>query len=99
VALAPSAGSLHRAFRALAPEAPRLDAVTAKVVPCELPVDKFFAWTLSVLKFGNASNLTASPRGLLVVAPSAGDPLLKDPTLAPAIGCADGLPAPTTTSR
>ncbi|HWF53736.1 MAG TPA: MlaD family protein [Solirubrobacteraceae bacterium] len=96
--LAPTATALHQAFTTLVPQAPRLDRVTAKVVPCELPVDKFFAWTLSVLKFGNATNLSSSPRGLLVAGPFE-DPSLKDPTVAPVIGCADGKPAPTTTDQ
>jgi ABC-type transporter Mla subunit MlaD len=96
--LAPTAQALHGAFASLVPQAPRLDRITAKVVPCELPVDKFFAWSLSVLKFGNAANGSASPRGILV-APLAENPLLKDPTLAPTIGCADGKPAPTSTTN
>lgn len=92
--LRPTASALRLAFARLAPQAPRLDRITAKVIPCELPVDKFFAWTLSVLKFGNAANRTSSPRGILVAPASSADPLTPDPTLAPAIGCADGKPAP-----
>jgi hypothetical protein len=91
--LAPTAGALHKAFTALAPHAPRLDRISGKVIPCELPVDKFFAWTLSVLKFGNAGNGTSSPRGILV-APLSEDPTVRDPTLTPVTGCADGKPPP-----
>jgi ABC-type transporter Mla subunit MlaD len=92
--LPPTASALHTAFNTLAAQAPRLDRITAKVIPCELPVDKFFAWTLSVLKFGSASNRTSGPRGLLVVPPSSGDPTVRDPTLEPVTGCADGRPPP-----
>jgi ABC-type transporter Mla subunit MlaD len=92
--LRPTSSALQLAFARLAPQAPRLDRITAKVIPCELPVDKFFAWTLSVLKFGNAANRTSSPRGVLVAPASTADPLVPDPTLAPVIGCADGKPAP-----
>jgi hypothetical protein len=91
--LAPTSVALEAAFAKLAPQAPRLDRVTAKVIPCELPVDKFFAWTLSVLKFGNAANRSSSPRGLLTTPPSE-NPSVPDPTLAPVTGCADGKPAP-----
>ncbi|HET9074181.1 MAG TPA: MlaD family protein [Solirubrobacteraceae bacterium] len=89
-----SARALNGALTSLEPQIPRYGAVTAAIVPCELPVQKFFAWTLSVLKFDNAGNRTASPRGTTVVGPFASG--AKDPTLAPAIGCADGRPAPTT---
>ncbi|HEX4108491.1 MAG TPA: hypothetical protein VHX88_10175 [Solirubrobacteraceae bacterium] len=91
--LAPTATALHSAFNGLDPQAPRFDRITAKVVPCELPVDKFFAWTLSVFKFGNAGNRSASPRGQLVV-PLSEVSAVKDPTLEPATGCADGAPPP-----
>ncbi len=90
--LAPTARALDGAFSKLAPQAPDLNYITGKVVPCELPVDKFFAWTLSVLKYGNADNHTSSPRGVLVTGPF--EDLQKDPTLTKVIGCADGQPAP-----
>jgi phospholipid/cholesterol/gamma-HCH transport system substrate-binding protein len=96
--LAPTASALQAAFAKLLPQAPELNSITAKVVPCELPVDKFFAWTLSLLKFGNADNRTDSPRGTLVTGPFE-DPLAKDPTVSPVIGCADSQPAPTSTDQ
>ena len=89
-----SSRALNGALTSLQPQIPRYAAVSAAIVPCELPVQKFFAWTLSVLKFDNASNRTASPRGTIVAGPFATG--AKDPTISPAIGCADGKPAPTT---
>jgi hypothetical protein len=35
----------------LAHSAPRLDRVTEQVVPCELPIQKFIHWDLSVGKY------------------------------------------------
>lgn len=96
--LSPTAGALHGSFESLKPQAPRLDRITAKVVPCELAVDKFFAYTLSVLKFGNLANGSASPRGIVVTPLSMFSPTTPDPTLTPVIGCADGKPAPTSTT-
>ncbi|WP_249011611.1 MlaD family protein [Conexibacter sp. DBS9H8] len=88
-----TATALKTAFSRLLPQAPELNHVTSAIVPCELPVDKFFAWSLSLAKFDNASNLTASPRGNLTFGIfNAGT---KDPLLTPVIGCADGQPAPT----
>jgi virulence factor Mce-like protein len=60
-ALAPTAASLASAFTSLEPAAPRLDRVTAAIVPCELAVQKFFQWTPSVFKFSDAQG--AYPRG------------------------------------
>jgi virulence factor Mce-like protein len=61
--LAPASASLQSAFANLAPQLPRLDRVTARIVPCELPIQKFFQWTLSVMKLGDAYG--AFPRGTL----------------------------------
>lgn len=41
---------LQAGVRTLRPQAPRADRVTAAVVPCELAVQKFFNWTISVGK-------------------------------------------------
>jgi virulence factor Mce-like protein len=60
-ALVPTAASLRAAFSALEPIAPRLDRVTAAIVPCEPAVQKFFQWTPSVFKFSDAHG--AYPRG------------------------------------
>jgi virulence factor Mce-like protein len=58
-ALAPTASGLERAFTRLGPTAPRLDRITAAVVPCELAVQKFFHNTLSLMKFYDARGLVA----------------------------------------
>lgn len=63
-ALEPTASDLDRAFARLAPQAPRLDRITAAVVPCELAVQKFFANTISLMKFYDARGLI--PRGQTV---------------------------------
>jgi len=89
--IAPAAAALEGAARSLTPQLPRLDRVTAKVTPCERPLQKFFANTLSVLKFGNRTNLTTSPRGVIGV--SGGDLTGTRSNMVPAIGCADGRPA------
>ena len=60
-ALRPTSTALASAFAALEPAAPRLDRVTAAIVPCELAVQKFFQWTPSVFKFSDAQG--AYPRG------------------------------------
>ena len=63
-ALRPTADGLDRAFTRLQPQAPRLDSITAKVVPCEYAVQKFFANTISLMKFADARGLV--PRGQTV---------------------------------
>jgi phospholipid/cholesterol/gamma-HCH transport system substrate-binding protein len=62
--LRPTAEGLDRAFTRLQPQAPRLDRITAKVVPCEYAVSKFFHNTLSLMKFADARGLV--PRGQTV---------------------------------
>jgi ABC-type transporter Mla subunit MlaD len=57
----PLANRLHQAFTALLPQAPQFDRITAAVVPCELQVQDFFQWTLSVLKFADPGG--PFPRG------------------------------------
>jgi virulence factor Mce-like protein len=49
-ATTPLANRLSRSFSLLRPQAPQLDHVTAAILPCELAVQKFFQWTLSVSK-------------------------------------------------
>jgi ABC-type transporter Mla subunit MlaD len=89
-----TAVALKSTFNQLEPQAPQLNNITAAIVPCELYTDKFFAYTISTLKFNNAGNLTASPRGILTLGTfETGG---KDPNLSPTTGCADGNLAPTT---
>jgi ABC-type transporter Mla subunit MlaD len=59
------ATDLRAGITSLRPQAPRLDRATAAVVPCELAVDKFFNWTLSVGKFADVRG--AALRGEPVV--------------------------------
>jgi ABC-type transporter Mla subunit MlaD len=80
-ALAPTSSSLDKAFARLAPQAPRLDRITKTIVPCEFAVQKFFANTLSLMKFYDARGLI--PRGQTVDGTSA---------MAPAKSCAPGGP-------
>jgi ABC-type transporter Mla subunit MlaD len=81
-ALRPTAAGLQRDFSLLAPQAPRLDRVTAEVVPCELAVQKFFANTLSLMKFYDAHGLVA--RGQTING--------LDPNQSAAASCAPGGP-------
>jgi virulence factor Mce-like protein len=62
--LAPTSSSLAQSFDSLSPTAPRLDRITAAVVPCELAVEKFFANTLSLMKFSDSRG--GIPRGQTV---------------------------------
>lgn len=89
--LAPTAGSLQEAFERLAPQLPRADRVTQQASRCKRELQKFFAWTMSVFKFGSRGFNGSSPRGALITGADAltdGD----DPNLVPVIGCADGRP-------
>jgi ABC-type transporter Mla subunit MlaD len=89
--LAPTASALSSAFQSLEPQLPRIDRITSEITPCERRLQKFFAWTMSVFKFGNRSDRTSSPRGLLVS--SIGDASNgADPNLVPVVNCANGRP-------
>lgn len=91
--LVPTASNLDSAFTRFAPQAPRVDRITRTLIPCPRAVGKFFAWNLDMLKFGNAENLSASPRG--EVTPTSGSQgAVKGYNLVRSIGCADGRPAP-----
>jgi virulence factor Mce-like protein len=78
-ALRPTSTSLAAAFATFEPQSPRLDHVTAAIVPCELAVQKFFQWTPSVFKFSDGQG--AYPRGESVYA--------NDAQLTKAPSCAD----------
>jgi virulence factor Mce-like protein len=60
-ATTPVGRRLANTFAQLQPQAPRYDRITAAVVPCELAVQKFFAWTLSIAKFADVHGVF--PRG------------------------------------
>jgi len=57
--LRPTAAGLKSDFSLLAPQAPRLDRATTDVVPCELALQKFFANTLSLMKFSDTQGVVA----------------------------------------
>jgi ABC-type transporter Mla subunit MlaD len=82
-ALEPTAQGLQQDFSLLRPQAPRLDRITAKVVPCELAVSKFFNNTLSLMKFYDSHGIIA--RGQTVNG--------WDTNQRPAPSCAPGGPA------
>ena len=85
-ALAPVSASLKRSFESLTPQAPRLDRMTARVVPCELAIQKFFQWTLSVGKFGDAYG--AFPRGQINFGSDSAGGLVQQPGYARHRSCA-----------
>jgi phospholipid/cholesterol/gamma-HCH transport system substrate-binding protein len=93
-----TARALNASLTELEPQVPRLDTITAAILPCEFAVDKFFAYSLSTLKFNNVGNQTASPRGTLVTGALEAS-TVKDPAISPAVGCADNKPAATTGSN
>jgi hypothetical protein len=83
----PLAADLRSAFADLRPTAPRLDDMTAQIVPCELAVQKFFQWTLSVAKFYDVRG--AFPRGEDVAGVNSTGSI-PDPELRPSPSCAKG---------
>ena len=89
--LRPTSASLADAFRRFAPQASRYDRMTARLVPCELAIDKFFQWTPSVLKFSDANG--AYPRGNSVSSSSSEAPGQHDLVLEHHPGCTTGRPA------
>ena len=89
--LRPTSVALATAFARLAPQAPRYDRITARIVPCELAVDKFFQWTPSVLKFSDANG--AYPRGNSVSSSSTEASSQHDAVLVHHPGCTTGKAA------
>lgn len=63
--LSPTSAALDEAFARLEPSAPRLDRATAQVLPCRDDIEHFFAWTMSILKWGDVNG--ANPRADLTV--------------------------------
>lgn len=80
--LQPFSVELEKAFKPLDRSVPRLDRVSGAIVPCELAVRKFFQFTPSVLKFGDARG--AYPRAEAVA--------LKPGDLVAGPSCAPGRP-------
>ena len=83
----PLAAELRSAFADLRSASPRLDDITAQIVPCELAVQKFFQWTLSVAKFYDVRG--AFPRGQDVAGVHSTG-AAPDPELRPSPSCARG---------
>lgn len=65
-ALVPTAAGLEESFESLKPIPPRLDAITARIEPCERPLAKFFHNTISLTKFSD--NRATIVRGQTVFA-------------------------------
>ena len=88
----PLAADLAAAFGALRPQLPRLDRITSAVVPCELAIQKFFAWTLSIGKFYDEWGVR--PRGeVLAGTNSVANGNVHDPELTAGKSCAKGGPS------
>jgi len=90
VASGPLGRDLGRAFGDLRPAAPRLDRITAQIVPCELAVQKFFQWSLSVTKFYDVHGVF--PRGQDVAGANTAGGQARDPELKARSTCAQGGP-------
>jgi hypothetical protein len=74
-ATAPLGSSLADSFAAMRPQAPRMDRVTAAIVPCETAVQKFLVWTMSLSKLNDVTGLVSRGQTFLgsnLDAPGAG---------------------------
>jgi phospholipid/cholesterol/gamma-HCH transport system substrate-binding protein len=88
-ALDPTVRHAQLAAERLRPQVPQLDEITQMITRCEDTISKFFQWTPSVMKFGDANG--ANPRaeasvGLDTLPGSQSDPSLKHPRV-----CTDGF--------
>jgi len=88
-ALDPTVQDAQLAAERLRPQVPQLDTITRMITRCEDTISKFFQWTPSVMKFGDANG--ANPRaeasvGLDTLPGSQSDPSLKRPRV-----CTDGF--------
>jgi phospholipid/cholesterol/gamma-HCH transport system substrate-binding protein len=90
VASGPVGRDLGAAFKRLRPAAPRLNSITAQIVPCELAVAKFFQWSLSVTKFSDVHG--AFPRGEDVGSANTAGGQVRGPALKANPSCAKGGP-------
>lgn len=87
-ALRPTARGLRSSFAALTPVPERLDRITRLIGPCERPLNKFFANTLSLGKFADANSVIL--RGQTVVGVSSGGGLVNDDNQTAAPSCTPG---------
>lgn len=60
--LSPTSRSIERALRPARPLVPGIDRITTNAVPCLGELQDFMGNTLSLLKFGDGSNLSVTPR-------------------------------------
>jgi virulence factor Mce-like protein len=89
-ALPSLSSNLQAGVSSLRPQAPRLNRVTAAVVPCELAVQKFFQWTMSVGKFYGVRG--AVLRGDPIAQGTTAAGAIRDSGLATTPDCAAGAP-------
>jgi ABC-type transporter Mla subunit MlaD len=85
----PVAAQLKPAFATLNPQTPRLDRITAALVPCEPAIQAFLQWTLSVGKYHDARTVQGrgdAVRGLYSTGEAKDNGLTWSPT------CAKGAP-------
>jgi virulence factor Mce-like protein len=87
----PLSGRLARAFAELTPQAPRVNHITAAVIPCELAVDRFFNWTQSTTKYYDANGTIPRAAAVVGVGSVGNTPPEKYLTAGPS--CAAGAPA------
>lgn len=92
--LTPTASGLRGAVAALRPQAPGLDRVTQRLLPCLGAAARFFQWTPSVIKFGDANG--ANPRADLTIGVDSLDGRATDVNQVRTARCTDakGYPRP-----
>lgn len=88
-ALRPTVGRASTAVQRFRPQMPQLDRVTQMVTRCEDTISKFFQWTPSVLKFGDAHG--ANPRAEASVGLDTPPTDLPDPSIKRQPKCTDGF--------
>ncbi len=91
--LVPTSAAALGTVQELRPSAPRLDRITQRVVPCLTAVSRFFQWTPSVIKFGDANG--ANPRADLSIGYDSLDGQLRDPNQVRTASCTDAKGYPT----
>ena len=86
--LQPVATQLRSALDALAPQVPAVDRVITKVAGCGYAIQRFFHWTSSVFKLGDAHG--PGPRADVTLGVESSG-ALRDPRNIRTTGCAPGL--------
>jgi phospholipid/cholesterol/gamma-HCH transport system substrate-binding protein len=88
-ALDPTVRDAQLAAERLRPQVPQVDELTQMVTRCEDTISKFFQWTPSVMKFGDANG--ANPRAEASVGLDTPPTPLSDPSLKHPRVCTDGF--------